>query len=505
MSSYRIALGSIFIECNQFGGTPADLARFQQYELHRGDDILKIDQGTVGGMLQTLSDRQPEIRPLIVASTCASGAVTRPAYDHLKEELLDSLKSAGVVDGVLLALHGSGVVEGPLDLEADLIESVRSTVGKHVPVVVTLDLHAHVSEPMIQHADALVAWETYPHQDAFTTGQRGAAMLLGILARGWRPTMAMAKVPLLVGGCRGETAGPGAFAELMRLTKSFEQKPGVLSTSLFHVHPYLDLPAMGSGGLVITDNDWNQAVDLATEVAEQMWQYREELEQPILLPSDAIKQGLAASDGLVLLIETADCAGGGAAGDSVATIRALVEAQVPHPSFGIVVDPQAASQCHAAGPGAELTLQLGHNLDRRWGEPAELTGRVIRLSDGRFKYDGGIWSGTWATMGPAVVFQVGNVHILIATNATYDWADEQYRSMNMDVRQARFIVVKNPMNYRFGYQDMITEAYVLDTPGPTPASVARLQYQRIKRPYFPWDREIPDLKPWVLQGSAMRC
>ena len=151
MSSYRIALGSIFIECNQFGGTPADLARFQQYELHHGDEILKIDQGTVGGMLQTLSDRQPEIRPLIVASTCASGAVTQPAYDHLKQELLDSLKSAGVVDGVLLALHGSGVVEGPLDLEADLIKSVRSTVGKHVPVVVTLDLHAHVSEPMIQH------------------------------------------------------------------------------------------------------------------------------------------------------------------------------------------------------------------------------------------------------------------------------------------------------------------------------------------------------------------
>jgi len=38
----------------------------------------------------------------------------------------------------------------------------------------------------------------------------------------------------------------------MRLTKSHEGRDGVLSASLFLVHPYLDQSGMGSGPLVIT-------------------------------------------------------------------------------------------------------------------------------------------------------------------------------------------------------------------------------------------------------------
>ena len=47
----RIAVGSIFIECNQFGGVPADLARFEQCELQRNRDVLTMTNGVVGGCL----------------------------------------------------------------------------------------------------------------------------------------------------------------------------------------------------------------------------------------------------------------------------------------------------------------------------------------------------------------------------------------------------------------------------------------------------------------------
>ena len=42
-----------------------------------------------------------------------------------------------------------------------------------------------------RHADALIAWETYPHADSFRTGQRGAQLLADILAGRCRPTMAI--------------------------------------------------------------------------------------------------------------------------------------------------------------------------------------------------------------------------------------------------------------------------------------------------------------------------
>ena len=107
-------------------------------------------------------------------------------------------------------------------------------------------------------------------------------------------------------------------------------------------------------------------------------------------------------------------------------------------------------------------------------------------------------------MGPAAVFAAGALKIVVATHATYDWADEQFRSMQLEPRTAKFIVVKNPMNYRFGYAGIAKAAFILDTPGPTPASVRGLQYEHMQRPYFPVDTEIPGLQPTVLRSLRRR-
>ena len=45
MAIPRIAIGSIFTECNQLGGVPIDLGWFERYELHRGDAILTLNTG----------------------------------------------------------------------------------------------------------------------------------------------------------------------------------------------------------------------------------------------------------------------------------------------------------------------------------------------------------------------------------------------------------------------------------------------------------------------------
>ena len=119
------------------------------------------------------------------------------------------------------------------------------------------------------------------------------------------------------------------------------------------------------------------------------------------------------------------------------------------------------------------------------------------LTDGRFVYSGGIWGGQHGEMGPTAKFVSGSVEILIATHPTYDWSDEQYRSMGMDASAAKFIVVKNPMNYRVGYGDRYKEAFVLDTPGPTTAVLSSIDLPNWQRPYFPKDRDIPDLTPTV--------
>jgi microcystin degradation protein MlrC len=496
--SFRIGVGSIFVESNDLVDTRMEISSFERNEFRRGKEVLEASAGVVGGILQILRERATEIVPLLVASAVPGGPLTPECYWKLKSELLGRLKAAMPIDGVILALHGAALAEDVGDVEGDLLQAVRELVTPSIPVLATLDCHAYVTDEMIQSTDALLAWETYPHKDTYTTGVRGARMLLDILDGKIKPAMVMARVPVLASGIHGHTEGPGPFADLMRLAKSYEGREGVVSTSVFLVHPYLDQPDMGGGALVITDGNTEKAASVAREIGEAFWDRRFDLDPEVFTPAVAIVKGRRIEGGPILLVETADCSGGGAAGDSVATLRALLETGVPELSLVPVVDPQAAEKCHREGVGKEVTIDLGHKLDPKWGKPIRVTGTVLTLSDGRFQYSGGVWDSQWGNMGPSVALQVGAIQVLITTNSTYDWADEQFRRMGMDTRRAKFIVVKNPMNYRWGYAGTYKERFVLDTAGPTPATLIHIEYNRLQRPIYPFDRDIPNFSPTLL-------
>ena len=487
MSKQRIALGAIFTECNQFGGEPIDLSWFERYELRRGDEILDADHGVVGGMLSVLRERGMETVPLLYASTCPGGPLTRACYTQLKDELLTRLKAALPIDAVLLPLHGAAAVEGGIDLEGDIITEVRALLGDEIPIVATLDLHAHISAEMVHGADGLVAWETYPHRDAFSTGERGARLLCDTLTGSCKPAMVMAKVPVLTGAIHGSTEDDDPFAQVMRMAKQHEGRGAIVSSNVILVHPYLDFAGMGSGAVVIADGDFAKAEALARKLASEYWQRRLLLEPQMYAPADAVQAGLAFDRGPVVLVEAADCCGGGAVGDSVATLAALVAADLDGPALVPVVDAAAAAACHQAGVGADVELQLGHRHDPRWGKPIAVRGRVLRLGDGRFLYRGGIWEGIEGEMGPSAVLALGHVEVLVASHPTYEWDDEQFAAMQMDAAKARFIVAKNPMNYRMAYGEFAKANYVLDTPGPTPATVRHFPFVNRQRPFFPLD------------------
>lgn len=489
-------MGGILTECNDFGGEHIDIEAFERFELRRGPGVLAIADGVMGGMVITLRERSVEPVPLLFASTSPGGPLTFECYETLRHDLLDALRTAGPVHAVLLALHGAAVADGVDDIEGDLLEHVRGIVGPSVPIVATLDLHAHVTEQMVSQADGLVAWETYPHQDSYTTGERGASLLVDVAQGRVRPTMAMAKVPVLTGAVNGSTEGEGPFADLMRRAKQLEMTSEVLSTSMFLVQPFLDRPGLGSGALVITDDDIVGATSAATDLAAAYWRRRFDLEPETSSPHEAVVKALDIEGAPVILAEAADACGGGAAGDSIATIAALLEHAPDIDSIAPVVDPDAAARCHAAGLGAELELRLGHQLDPRWGEPIEMTVIVERLTDGMFTYDGGIWDGVVGEMGPTAVVHARSLRILISSFPTYEWKDEQFRSVGIDATEMRFIVAKNPMNFRMAYPEF-AEAIIIDSPGPTPVTCRSLPYQRLARPFFPLDEDIDGLRPLV--------
>lgn len=506
MARLRIAVGQISSESNHFVVAPCGLDHFRTtgylLEAHEVFELEGTD-GEVAGMLSVLQAAgDVEIVPLLATRANSSGPLTTECYTYLKDHLLAPLRSAGAVDGVILSHHGSMATVTEDDPEGDIAAAVRTIVGQAAPIVMTLDLHGNVTRRMIESTTAILGYEHYPHDDVYTTGERGANLLLATIRGMVRPAMVLAKLPLILTAFNASTAGEGPFARLMRHAKALEHEPGILSTSLFFVGSYIDIPDMGCGSLVITDGDTERATAEAKRLAQLFWSQRWEFQVPTISVAEAVKRGRAISGAPVLLLDTADTTGGGASGDSSALVKALLDEGVTEPCLAMVVDPAAVQRCLEAGIGQKVVLSLGHQLDPAWGTPLTVQGIVRRMSDGRFTYTGGILGGASASMGPSVVLEVGSIHILIMSYATYEWADEQYRSVGLYPEDAKFVGVKNMMNFRFGYREIMKDFFVLDLPGPTPADMRALPFKRVRRPLFPLDEILTDPQiSTVLSGS----
>ena len=489
MTDKRIALGGLFTETTHFLSTTAGLDHWRNGYVLQGEEVFSLRGATCeeAGMLAILEGEGVEVVPLAAARTVSSGPSTDAAFAYLKDAILRPLRENLPVDGIALALHGSMTAVSEDDPEGDLIAAVRTLVGPHVPIVASLDMHANVTKKMVENADGLVAFTRYPHDDCKTTGERAARLLLDLVSGGKNAAMAFAKVPLLASGVRGMTFGDAPMAHLTAAARLLERQPGILSVSIVQVHPFNDLPEMGSGALVITDGDYPRAAKEAERLARDFWARRHEFEPHLITVAEAVAHGRAIEGGPILLVDTADCVGGGAAGDSVSLLRDLLALGISEPSLVMVVDPDAAALCASAGIKSMVSTEIGYRVDPSWGKPISVTGTVRHLLDGEFVFSGGAFGGTIGRMGLSAVLQVGTISVLVTSRPTYDWADEQFRAAGLDVRQAKFIGVKNPMNFHFAYDGIAKASFIVDLPGPNPATTAVLPYKRMKRPFFPFD------------------
>jgi microcystin degradation protein MlrC len=87
-------------------------------------------------------------------------------------------------DGLLLGLHGAMDLDFCEDGEGELLSRIRSVVGEKMPIAITLDPHANVSNKMCALADIIVSFKTYPHIDMRDTGRHAGDILHK--DNGWR-------------------------------------------------------------------------------------------------------------------------------------------------------------------------------------------------------------------------------------------------------------------------------------------------------------------------------
>jgi len=203
-SPAKIATASILQESNTFSPVKTSYEDFspvygqEAYLRHEG----KLTE--MGGFIDVLSHSKVTTVPLAAAWAITANRLIKSGYAELSGNFREQLHKAGA-DGLLLALHGAQTADGEDDVEGHLLAIAREIMGPDKPIIITLDLHANVTRRMVELADAIVGYQTYPHVDMFETGQKAARLLMRVLSGRVRPVLAFRKLPLIIPAENGQT------------------------------------------------------------------------------------------------------------------------------------------------------------------------------------------------------------------------------------------------------------------------------------------------------------
>lgn len=495
----RIAVGQLWQESNTFNPVATTRVDFEQFGICRGPELVERMAHTneLGGFIQALRQwpQRPEILGLVRLPAWPSGTATAETFDWLWDELSGALERAGPVDGILLALHGSMTAAKHPDVEGEILTAVRQRIGPGVPVVATLDLHANITPAMVASADVLVLYQTMPHVDVFETGTRGARVLQRILCEGARPVTAWQPIPAVLPAERANTQSTNGFAaERRQQLIAFERHPAVLSAGVATVQPWLDIPDLTSAAIVTTDSQEELAVELAGNLALQIWNTRRDYLPELHSVEDAVQMAHQCPDGLTVLSDAADATTSGAPGDSVWVLKELLRYEWPRPVLVTVVAPEIVEQASAAGTGQTIEVQLGGVRDHRFGCRLPLRVEVERLFAAKFLLSGHIGKNMPIDMGASAVLRTGNVRVLVTSRSGPHFAPELFRSAGFEPFEASVVVAKSPCGFRAVYERHARQIFSVRAPGCAPSDFWNYPYERIPRPLWPWD-EIDDWRP----------
>ena len=493
----RFAILGISHETNTFSSVPADYASFEVEGILRGQEIVDEFAGseaTAAGFLQAARELGFEGVPLIHARTGPIGTITKDAFDRIVGEMIDLLRDNGPWDGVLLANHGAAVSEEYPDVDGEVSRRVRELVGPDVPVGIAVDMHANVSQEMVRETTAVTVYRSNPHLDARERAWECAEIVFRAANGEISPVQWLEMPPMYINIVKQFT-GEEPMKSLVADSLAAQEAKGIISTSVAEGYPYADVEEMGMSFLAIADGDLDLAREKAVWMAERAWGRRSEMHIHVPSVREALEMAGSHADanpdsGPVVLMDVGDNIGGGSSADST---HILKEAQ----RMGVrrflqsLYDPESVQRCVEAGVGGEVSLRVGAKTDDLHGKPVAVTGRVTRLSDGKYEdtrpthggyrfFDGGT---------SAVLETTDDQTLLLTSKRDGNTSREQMYSVGIWPERYRVVVAKGVVSPRPAYQPIASRIILVNTPGVTTADMTTFTYHRRRKPLYPFEED----------------
>lgn len=487
----RIAIGGFHHESDTFNPI---ITGKDDIRVSRGEEVLSFaSRNAISGIIATLNN-DFELVPTLFARAVPNGEWDRDYYLELRDEMLNVIKASLPLDGICLALHGSMRVKDLGPAEEDVLSKIRE-ICSDIPIFVSLDMHATITERMLSSANGFVGYKTAPHIDEFETGEHAAKLLISCLNGDINPAMSAIKIPLLASGEMSET-NVYPMIEIMEKVRSLESKDGILALSLLMGFPWADTENTGASVIAISNGDRTLADECAKYVAEYVWErrasftfYNEAYDPEVALG----KAYESISDGVfpVVISDSGDNPTAGSSQDVTNFLKLIIAdkryAKMNPPLvYQGIYDPCVVKMAISSGVGSFIDVSLGAKFDKKTSAPIVAKAEVIAI-----KKD---WQSVYKT--DLALLRVGGVDVVVTSGHVGCYEPDMMRALGIDVENRRCIVVK------LGYLEpeirtIAKRSMLALTDGSTNEVFSRLDYKKIPHPIYPLDGDF-DYSPILL-------
>ncbi|MEM7774999.1 MAG: M81 family metallopeptidase [Pseudomonadota bacterium] len=482
----RLFAASLATETNTFSPIPTSRASFEAAFYAPAGEHPDLPKLCTAPLLIARRRAAQEGFTLIEGSSFwaePSSTIDRESFESMRDEILEQLKAAMPVDGVLMGFHGALVADGYDDAEGDMLERIRNIVGKECTIGCEYDPHCHLTEKRVQLANISILFKEYPHIDFLDRGEELLSLVLRTI-RGEIKPVASLYDPRMWDFYPTTTEPMRSFVDRI---KALEGQDGVLSISIGHGFMHADVADMGSRVLVITDDRKSAGDRLAADLGRELWERRGAWSPRALSMEDGLNEVLAHGGGTAILAEPADNAGGGAASDDTRIIHALLQRGAQNVAVAPVWDPVAVSFCHGAGLGARLPLRFGGKTAPESEPPVDHTVEVIGLAVDTWQHFGA----AQVPLGDAAAIRLENgPDVILISSRTQALGTELFTHLGLDPAAYRVLVLKSAQHFAGAFGPGASLILRAETGGCCPTDPNRHAYTKVTRPFWPLDDNV---------------
>lgn len=454
-----------------------------------GQDVIEKCRGTfnpIAGFINVLESENLDLLPVCDTPMRATATAADKIYDYFSDRILNAVEEAGKeLEGVLLSLHGAMVTESRIDPETDLVNAVRNKVGPHLPIMVTLDLHANKDTAILDAATALFGFHTSPHVDMVETGERAARTLVRTLRGEINPVTVLKKPAIVVPSIYSVTERAPARIIMDRVREWVKRKE-VIDVSALFGFSWADMPALGMSMAAVTDNNPELAEEITEDLCRLAEQHRDALtgsgDQSLFSVEDGVRyaeEKAAKGETPVVLLDHAD-----RTRDTTFILKEFISRGIKKAAIPCLYDPEAAAACIKAGKGKSLTVRAGACSGWNDGGKVEVKVKVLWAGEGRYKGTGPLWKNMEINLGPTAIVDAHGIWIQFTSREMSLIDEDPFTAFGYNPRDFDIIVTKSKTHFRAVYEELASEIITIDAPGQTPVDLGKLKY-----------RYLPDVTP----------